>query len=148
MSILHETVIHEPDRDYPLHLTAKRYWTRASDAHRHDPDALTLIFLHSTSFHKETWQPTIEDLFSLAASKTRGAKIGEAWAVECPNHGASVELNEVALRLPEFFDNCQFRSDKFFGGCRTNRDLISYLREVRDRRASVFERRADGRSQG
>lgn len=120
------SVVYEPRDGYPLHLTAKRYrLAESGDADVEDPEALTLILLHSTSFYKEAWEPTIvrsdslassihlnndivqERIFELvAASKDENVKIREAWAIDCPNHGASAELNELALQQPEYFHNC------------------------------------------
>jgi hypothetical protein len=104
--MLEQSVILEPQPDYPLYITAKRYWLPAFEAHENDPDALTLIFLHATSFHKETWEPTIEKLFLLAAARGSAVKIREAWALDCPNHGESALLNENALQQPQFLFNC------------------------------------------
>lgn len=120
------SVVYDPRDGYPLHLTAKRYrLAESGDRDVEDSGALTLIFLHSTSFHKETWEPTIvrsdlfpvdlpttrdiiqERIFELVATdKNKNVKIHEAWAIECPNHGASAELNELALQKPEYFHSC------------------------------------------
>lgn len=117
--MLEESAVYEPQDDYTLYVTAKRYWREEFDAD--DPDALTLVFLHSTSFHKETWVPTIVSCFKRLQNFTetcckervfdlvvRGGavKIREAWAIDCPNHGASAQLNELALQQPEYFHNC------------------------------------------
>ncbi|KAF9027237.1 hypothetical protein BDZ89DRAFT_952353 [Hymenopellis radicata] len=90
-----------PTDDYPFFLTAKRYWTEHSDK-----DGLTLFLMHSTGFHKECWEPTLERVFSRASSGVR-----EAWVLDCPNHGASAALNEVTLRRPEFY--CNFTCEKY-----------------------------------
>jgi hypothetical protein len=102
-----QAVTLEPSFDYPLYMTAKRYWLPAFDSHANDPNAITLIFLHATSFHKETWEPTIERLFQIASLPTNALKIREAWAIECPNHGQSALLNEKALQQHFFWFNCQ-----------------------------------------
>jgi len=96
-----------PRDDYPLHTTAKRYWLTEHEAHSCDPDALTLILLHATSFHKETWEPSLERLFKLSSQSGSPINIREAWALDCPNHGAAGQLNEEALMQPEFFNNCR-----------------------------------------
>ncbi|KDQ62330.1 hypothetical protein JAAARDRAFT_149140 [Jaapia argillacea MUCL 33604] len=114
--MLEQAVAYKPQDGYPLWITAKRYWLPAFEANTSD-DALTLILLHSTSFHKETWEPTVQRLFQLVtnAADTGGGglpvKIREAWVIDCPNHGVSAKLNEVALREPEFFDN--FTCEKY-----------------------------------
>ncbi|KAI0311528.1 Alpha/beta hydrolase fold-1 [Amylostereum chailletii] len=86
-----------PGQGYPFFITAKRYRRPRGDAL--DPGALTLICLHSTSFHKETWEPTLDVLFQADGSFGQH-RIAEAWAIECPNHGASAQLNEAALTHP------------------------------------------------
>jgi hypothetical protein len=105
-----ETIL-EPDQSYPLYITAKKYWRPEFEAHWDDEDAVTLIVLHSTSFHKETWQPTLERLFHRASSHSRisskSLKIKCAWAVDCPNHGVSAALNEQALQQPPFYRTCE-----------------------------------------
>lgn len=104
--MLKQSVVYEPRNGYPLNVTAKRYWLPEFDDHSNDPHALTLIFLHSTSFHKETWEVTLEHVFDLAVQHEGVVKIREAWAIDCPNHGASAQLNELILQQPEFFHNC------------------------------------------
>ncbi|KAJ7196947.1 Alpha/beta hydrolase fold-1 [Mycena pura] len=103
--MLEEAVTYAPSGGYPLYLTAKRYWLPAFDAHARDPSALTLLLLHATSFHKETWMPTLEAIFALASSADSPFKIREAWCLDCPNHGASGQLNATVLLQPEFFLN-------------------------------------------
>ncbi|KII96155.1 hypothetical protein PLICRDRAFT_170729 [Plicaturopsis crispa FD-325 SS-3] len=107
-----ESFVYEPCFDYPLHITAKRYWHPAFDPLDAEcADTLTLIFLHSTSFHKETWEPTMERLFNLSLARSGPLKIKEAWALDCPNHGAAAQLNEQALQAPEFYNN--FTCEKY-----------------------------------
>jgi len=101
--MLEQSVVYLPRLGYPLHVTAKRYWLPELERHWSDSNALTLIFLHSTSFHKETWEPTIEAFFRLVVQSTNsGFTIREAWAIDAPNHGVSAELNEKELLLSEF----------------------------------------------
>ncbi|KAL5488428.1 hypothetical protein ACEPAI_6546 [Sanghuangporus weigelae] len=92
-----EVVSLPPDDSYPFYITAKRY---ISPTFGDDPEAFTLILLHSTSFFKEAWEPTLEDLVDCVSSHPIRL-VREAWAIECPNHGASAELNESILQLPE-----------------------------------------------
>ncbi|KAJ7165670.1 Alpha/beta hydrolase fold-1 [Mycena crocata] len=103
--MLEESVTYPPGAGYPLYLTAKRYWLPAFEANASDPAALTLLFLHATSFHKETWMPTLDAIFGLASSENSPVKIREAWALDCPNHGASGHMNATVLLQPEFFLN-------------------------------------------
>ncbi|EJD00762.1 uncharacterized protein FOMMEDRAFT_157868 [Fomitiporia mediterranea MF3/22] len=92
-----ESVILAPDDTYPFCITAKRYTLPVFEDRE---EALTLIFLHSTGFFKEIWEPTLEELLKCVASQ-RPAIIREVWAIECPNHGQSAVLNEATLQLPE-----------------------------------------------
>lgn len=110
--MLHEAITYAPHLDvYPLYITAKRYWLPEFVAHSSDPDALTLVVLHSTSFHKETWEPSLARLFSQASlsanSGLNPVKIREAWAIDCPNHGQSGYLNEQALKQPAYANDCK-----------------------------------------
>ena len=93
-----------PTPDYPLSIIAKRYWL-PNGSNTENPAAQTLIVLHSTSFHKETWEPTLQDLFELVSRSNTEVLIRDAWAVDCPNHGESGVLNNQALKDPQF-TNC------------------------------------------
>ena len=80
-----------PERGYPFHITAKCY---VPTDEVYSADGLTLLLLHSTSFHKEVYEPTLDELLLLIArdkpiSQNRGLKIRAAWVIECPNHGES-----------------------------------------------------------
>lgn len=101
-----DTVVHYPQDGYALCTTAKRYWLPEFETNASDPDALTLILLHSTSFHKETWEPSLEQLLKLSIQFGSTVKIREAWALDCPNHGEASQINEPNLNLPEFRNNC------------------------------------------
>lgn len=87
-------IVLEPTSAYPLSITAEQYCYHIPnkvDSHTQDPDTITLILLHGTSFHKETWEPTLMHIFDLAAKRNPnagGVDIREAWAIECPNHVA------------------------------------------------------------
>ncbi|KAG6868097.1 hypothetical protein C0993_007631 [Termitomyces sp. T159_Od127] len=108
--MLVEAVKDCPRDDWPLITTAKRYWLPELTANADDPDALTLVFLHSTSFHKETWEPSIETLLVLSARSRNKVKIREAWSLDCPNHGEAGHLNEPVLNERAFRNNCAFFS--------------------------------------
>ncbi|KAJ7216362.1 Alpha/beta hydrolase family-domain-containing protein [Mycena pura] len=94
-SLASESYVFDPRPNFPLLLTAKRYWHPASP-HLNDPSAFTLIFAHATGFHKEQYEPTIEDLYRLIPPG--GPNIREAWSIDCPNHGDAAVLNEETLR--------------------------------------------------
>ncbi|KAF8351703.1 hypothetical protein F5887DRAFT_931961 [Amanita rubescens] len=99
--MLTERVVCPPRAGCPFHTTAKRYWLPEFVANQGDPDALTLILLHSTSFHKETWEPTLDQVFKLMCRPGSGVKLREAWALDSPNHGEAVLYNEHVLRQDE-----------------------------------------------
>ncbi|KAL0948892.1 hypothetical protein HGRIS_009008 [Hohenbuehelia grisea] len=95
--MLQESITYPPSDGYPFYILAKRYWLPAFEANASDPEALTLILLHSTSFHKEAWEPSLEDLFQLA-SRQKTVKIREAWTLDCPNHGDAAQLNDEVFK--------------------------------------------------
>jgi len=86
-------------------LTAKRYWMPEFEAHANDSQAWTLILLHATAGHKESWEPTLERIFHSSIKGNNVVKIREAWCLDCPNHGASGYLNERVLQSPEYYLN-------------------------------------------
>lgn len=96
----------DPAPEYPVFITANRYTEAHFASHADNPDALTLVFLHSTSFHKETWEPTLSDLFALLRKGgDKAPAIREAWVIECPNHGVSGQINKDWL-MAEGFRDC------------------------------------------
>jgi hydroxymethylglutaryl-CoA lyase len=88
-----KTFVFDPRPNYPLLITANRY------PFSEDSEGLTLVFAHGTGFHKEQWEPTIEDLKKLLEDDRAVTKIREVWSIEAPNHGDSAILNEEVLRL-------------------------------------------------
>jgi hypothetical protein len=122
MELLEESFTLPPDSSgsaegegYPLYVTAKRYYAKEMQVGDDkggldlDFDTVTIIALHSTSFHKETWEPTLEALFESVSAAGAGRKgkvrIREVWAVDCPNHGYSGILNREMLKTA-FVNNC------------------------------------------
>lgn len=102
--MLVESIICSPTPSYPFHIAAKRYSSEddsgtAEHRYRGPDQDLTLVFLHSTSFPKEIWEPTIEHL--LQARSQRNTRIREAYAIDCPNHGVAAVLNDGLL------DHCE-----------------------------------------
>ena len=92
-----ESIVCPPTPPYPYHIAAKRYFVnhgKEQEDGGHDKD-LTLIFLHAVGFPKEVWEPTIEDL--LQGHNRGGARIREAYAIDCPNHGMAAVLNDGLL---------------------------------------------------
>lgn len=90
-----------PDESYPFNIVANRYPHPTFQSHGGNRQPLTLILLHSTSFHKEILEPTLTELFALT-SRDVTLDIREAWVIECPNHGESAILNELTLQLPQY----------------------------------------------
>ncbi|KAG6837462.1 hypothetical protein H0H93_009005 [Arthromyces matolae] len=95
-----KSYIFDPRPNYPLFITATRYWLPDSK-YLHDPSALTLVFTHAAGLHKEIWQPTIEDLFALSELPAGPCpvKIREAWSIDAPDHGDAGVLNELDLKM-------------------------------------------------
>lgn len=91
-----QSYVFDPRPNYPLLITAKRYW-RSNSKYLNDSDALTLVFTHGTGFHTEQWEPTIDDLYALLDNKT-SVKVREVWGIDAPNHGDAAVLNEKALK--------------------------------------------------
>ena len=82
----------------PLSTMAKRYRVRASEkkkAFQNDVDAILVLALHLTSFHKEIWEPTLEALLQVLEETSDSArrKIRQVRAVNCSNHGHAEVLN-------------------------------------------------------
>ena len=94
MPLSKETFTFDPRPNYPLLITANRYWDEATTVE----DGLTVILAHGTSFTKENWEPTLEDLQVLVRD-TKRARIREYWSIEAPNHGDTALLNEQTLEV-------------------------------------------------
>ncbi|KAF7371109.1 AB hydrolase-1 domain-containing protein [Mycena sanguinolenta] len=95
MPLASQSFTFDPRPRYPLLLSVKRYWDPSSP-HLDDPTAVTLVFTHGTGFHKEQYEPMIQDLYNFLPFD--GPKIREVWSLDAPNHGDSAVLNEQALR--------------------------------------------------
>ncbi|KAF9037746.1 Alpha/beta hydrolase fold-1 [Panaeolus papilionaceus] len=93
-----KTFVFDPRPTYPYVVAVKRYWIEDSP-YLNDKDALTLIFAHGTGFHKELWEPVIDDLYTASARGGGHVKIREIWTIDCPNHGESTRLNAEALNV-------------------------------------------------
>lgn len=104
-------VVLPPCPAYPLYVAGNCY--THPDAAASGPDAVTLVLLHSSGFHKEMFEPTIEELFGVVdAASPSGTwagptpRIRAVWAVECPTHGESAVLNEAAIRTAVHDESC------------------------------------------
>lgn len=94
-----KSYIFDPRPHYPLRITAKKYWNPNSP-YLHDESAFTLIFAHGTGFHKEQWEPTIDDLNELLGEeKGEKVRVREYWSIDAPNHGDAAVLNEDVLQF-------------------------------------------------
>ncbi|KAJ3833484.1 alpha/beta-hydrolase [Lentinula raphanica] len=78
---------------YPLQILATRY--RMSNFGT--GSGYTLILLHATGMHKETWEVFIEHLFKLSSDHANFL-IEDIFSIESPNHGESAVINEETLR--------------------------------------------------
>ncbi|THU80153.1 hypothetical protein K435DRAFT_696294 [Dendrothele bispora CBS 962.96] len=113
-----ESFVFDPRPNYPLVTTVKRYWisppslttTSSPKDDGSTPNTtttpITLIFAHGTGFHKEHWEPCLEDLYALISEQQRRQgqegggqelEIREAWSIDAPNHGDAAVLNEKDL---------------------------------------------------
>lgn len=110
----------DPRPNYPLLITAKRYWQPSSLL---DPAAVTLVLTHGNGFHKEHWEPAIDELYSLFDEGKEIDKIREVWSIDAPNHGDAAVLNEETLRfylptcmsnLPVFISHFRVHSNRGF----------------------------------
>jgi len=99
MSLSVDSFVFDARPKYPLLVTAKRYRGGGDDAcpSESNSNALTLVFAHGTGFHKEQWEPTIEELSSILADRG-GIAVREFWSIDCPNHGDAGVLNEETLK--------------------------------------------------
>ncbi|KAG6835871.1 hypothetical protein H0H93_013784 [Arthromyces matolae] len=89
--------IFDPRPNYPLLITAKRYWNPTSK-YLDDPSALTLVLTHGSGFHKEVWEPTIDDFYTLLRNDHSSLRIREVWSIDSPDHGDAAVLNEHHLK--------------------------------------------------
>ncbi|KAI0636249.1 alpha/beta-hydrolase [Trametes polyzona] len=60
------------------------------------PNGVTLALFHCSGSHKETWEPTIEHLFS-TKGPNGSSLFREAWSFEMHSHGEAAILNDAAL---------------------------------------------------
>ncbi|KAJ7478704.1 Alpha/beta hydrolase family-domain-containing protein [Mycena galericulata] len=81
---------------YPFHIDAVQYVPEQSYS-----NGLTLLFLHATNTHKESYEPVLLHLLR----QPLGIRIRDAWCIENPNHGSSAVKNRALLDTPEYRDN-------------------------------------------
>ncbi|KAG2007365.1 zuotin [Coprinopsis cinerea AmutBmut pab1-1] len=89
-----QTYVFDPRPNYPLVVTANRYWDPETSA----VDGVTVVFAHGTGFNKESWEPTIEDV-QKALEGNQTVRVREYWSIDAPNHGDSAALNQETLKV-------------------------------------------------
>ena len=67
---------HDPRPEYPMKVLANRYTME-----RYREDGITLVFMHATGTHKETWEPIIEYIFNSEVVQRGQISIREAWSI-------------------------------------------------------------------
>ncbi|KAL1725606.1 Alpha/beta hydrolase fold-1 [Schizophyllum commune] len=92
-----ETLVLNLRPAHRLLTAAKRY--SVPNASPATPDALTLLFVHSTHTCKEYWEPTIDDLIAFASARGYHG-VREIWAMDSPYHGDTALLNPNAPERP------------------------------------------------
>ncbi|KAF8056928.1 Alpha/beta hydrolase fold-1 [Lyophyllum atratum] len=107
----------DPRPSYPLVITAKRCW-KPDSPYLNDPSAITLIFTHGTGFHKEQWEPSMDDLWALLGGNNDTVKVREMWAIDAPNHSDAAILNEEVL---------QYGYDQVFAWEEYSRSIHAFL---------------------
>ncbi|KAF7358634.1 CCHC-type domain-containing protein [Mycena sanguinolenta] len=90
------TCTFDPRPHYPLLLSVARYWDPSSP-HLNDPTATTLIFTHATGFHKEQFEPTVQDLYNLVP--VDGPKIREVWPCDPDTSQYVLEWQEYSRAI-------------------------------------------------
>ncbi|RPD64180.1 alpha/beta-hydrolase [Lentinus tigrinus ALCF2SS1-7] len=87
-----------PLEDSALTLSLTRLRPRNPPRGQTSGERFSLLFTHGTSFHKETWIPSVENLFELQAQSVgTAATVVEAWLMDVQNHGRAAVLNENKL---------------------------------------------------
>ncbi|KAL1755037.1 Alpha/Beta hydrolase protein [Schizophyllum commune] len=92
-----ETLVLDLRPKHRLLTAVKRY--SVPNASPATPNALTLLFVHSTHTCKEYWEPTINDFLNLASARGYHG-VREIWAVDSPYHGDTALLNPKAPERP------------------------------------------------
>ena len=72
---------YDPRPKFHLKVLANRY--KNHNAPEGD-QGVTLVFLHCSTVHKETWEPTIDHIFNSRAVRSGIVKIRDAWSIGAP----------------------------------------------------------------
>jgi hypothetical protein len=60
-----QSYVFDPTPHCPLLVSVKRYWVPEFESK--DANAATLILARATGFHKELWEPVLDDLYGQMA---------------------------------------------------------------------------------
>jgi hypothetical protein len=74
-----------------LYISAKRYRPKQAST---KGIPLTLITSHANGFHKESWEPLLEEMMGIQSDTYR---IEEVWSLDIVNQGDSAVLNKARL---------------------------------------------------
>lgn len=69
------------------------------------------------SLGKETWEPTIHDIYKIDDERSTGPIVREVWGLDCQNHGEAAILNEDVLLHNEGIFSEHLEA---FGNCFSN----------------------------
>lgn len=83
-----------------LRLSVKQYVPKENNDPQ--PDDITIIFLHASTFFKELYEPLFEDLLERL---TNGTRIRSIWVADIAAQGSSYALNEEKLATGQSWDD-------------------------------------------
>ncbi|KAA1466617.1 alpha/beta-hydrolase [Dentipellis sp. KUC8613] len=126
---LHEEA-HVLSFDFQPGIPVKSSVIRYSSQPTPPPEGLVLIVVHSVSAHKEQWVPTLRRLFSATDLSSIGPRISEAWAIDAPGHGDSVQLNLHLHESPEILSSLSAYSKAISTLLQTNLSTVHPSRIV------------------
>ncbi|KAJ7060141.1 Alpha/beta hydrolase fold-1 [Mycena amicta] len=86
----------------PFHVEAIQYHL-PERTHR-NAGGLTLVFLHATNTHKESYEPVLRHLLGLDLPSPLRVPVRDVWCIENPNHGSSAIRNRALLETPAYRD--------------------------------------------
>ncbi|KAI9064976.1 alpha/beta-hydrolase [Trametes sanguinea] len=75
-----------------LRLVAKCYVPECAN-----PNGVTLLFFHCAGSHKDSWEPTIDHIFSAKSAGGKLPAVREAWSFDMHSHGEAAIINGATL---------------------------------------------------
>ncbi|CAK5277057.1 unnamed protein product [Mycena citricolor] len=86
-----------PRYQYRLTASCYRFPLANQSGSEDDSSGLTLVLTHGSGFHKEHFEPTIDELLRLVTNQaeSQSVSIREIWALDHPSHGQAALLNEA-----------------------------------------------------